>query len=60
MFEAGLVSAMLQKAVLQGAQMGQAGIAVFKDSFGADSTCALYNLCVRSWDGRESVINNPG
>lgn len=40
--------------------MGQAGLAVFKDSFGADSTHALYNLCVRSWDGRESVINNTG
>lgn len=39
--------------------MGQAGLAVFKDSFGAGSTHALYNLYVRSWDGRESVINDP-
>lgn len=39
--------------------MGQAGLAVFKDSFGAGSTRALYNLYVRSWDGRESVINDP-
>lgn len=37
--------------------MGQAGLAVFKDSFGADFTHALCNLYVRSWDGRESVIN---
>lgn len=34
--------------------MAQAGLAVFKDSFGADSTHVLYNLYVRSWDGGES------
>lgn len=41
--------------------MGQAGLAVFKDSFGADSTHALYNLYVKSWGVRGSLsLITPG